>query len=138
MIIDINPDTMTQIASSISGAHDAVEQASSILHSITTHQDWNCKERDTINEDIIANAKTVLNINERMTHFGNVMRTVAEQFVTDESSISAMFENVDTIIGGLLTIEPVGQPKTNVSWDIPAMKDVGGSIPVVDLSNLNL
>ena len=50
MIIDVNPQTITGIAQTIANAYGEVEEAARILTSITEHNNWNCKERDAIND----------------------------------------------------------------------------------------
>jgi len=45
MIIDVNPQTITEIAQTIANAYGEVEEAARILTSITEHNNWNCKER---------------------------------------------------------------------------------------------
>ena len=50
MIIDVNPQTITEIAQTIANAYGEVEEAARILTSITQHNNWNCKERDAIND----------------------------------------------------------------------------------------
>ena len=43
MIIDVNPQTITEIAQTIANAYGEVEEAARILTSITQHNNWNCK-----------------------------------------------------------------------------------------------
>ena len=42
MIIDVNPQTITEIAQTIANAYGEVEEAARILTSITEHNNWNC------------------------------------------------------------------------------------------------
>ena len=88
MIIDVNPQTITGIAQTIANAYGEVEEAVRILTSITEHNNWNCKERDAINDYTRSNAQEILKISEKSGNFANVMKTVAENFTTDEKNIS--------------------------------------------------
>ena len=90
MIIDVNPQTITEIAQTIANAYGEVEEAARILTSITEHNNWNCKERDAINDYTRSNAQEILKISEKSGNFANVMKTVAENFTTDEKNISEM------------------------------------------------
>ena len=85
MIIDVNPQTITEIAQTIANAYGEVEEAARILTSITEHNNWNCKERDAINDYTQSNAREILeNQCKNPETFANVMKTVAENFTTDE------------------------------------------------------
>ena len=74
MIIDVNPQTITGIAQTIANAYGEVEEAVRILTSITEHNNWNCKERDAINDYTRSNAQEILKISEKSEHFGGVSR----------------------------------------------------------------
>ena len=65
MIIDVNPQTITEIAQTFSNAYGEVEEAARILTSITQHNNWNCKERDAINDYTQSNAREILKISEK-------------------------------------------------------------------------
>ena len=108
MIIDVNPQTITEIAQTIANAYGEVEEAARILTSITEHNNWNCKERDAINDYTQSNAREILKISEKSGNFANVMKTVAENFTTDEKNISEMFTSVESMIGSILSIRPIG------------------------------
>ena len=84
MIIDVNPQTITEIAQTIANAYGEVEEAARILTSITEHNNWNCKERDAINDYTQSNAREILKISEKSGNFANVMKTVAENFTTEK------------------------------------------------------
>ena len=108
MIIDVNPQTITEIAQTIANAYGEVEEAARILTSITEHNNWNCKERDAINDYTQSNAREILKISEKSGNFANVMKTVAENFTTDEKNISEMFTSVESMIGSILSIRAFG------------------------------
>ena len=143
-LIDVNPDTLIQIAGTISGAYGAVEQVSGILRSITTHQDWTCRERDVINEYTVSNANTILKIDERMGNFSNVMKSVAEAFRSDEQSISQMTESVEGIIAVMKQIDVIRVLNNFMPNSVPVKKAVGGGsraltpISVVQLSDFRI
>ena len=74
MIIDVNPQTITEIAQTIANAYGEVEEAARILTSITEHNNWNCKERDPI---ILS---TLVNISD--IFFSSVVKFSATVFMT--------------------------------------------------------
>lgn len=147
MIIDINPQTITEIAQTITNAYAEVEEAATILRSITEHNDWNCKERDTINDYTLSNAGEVLKISEKAGNFSNAMKIVAENFRTDEKTIADLFAGVESTLASLLAIEPVAGGSGNLSSS--GIGEIAGSISyaeagdfdynaVVNLSDLKL
>ncbi len=145
MIIDVNPQTITEIAQTIANAYGEVEEAARILTSITEHNNWNCKERDTINDYTRSNAKEISKISEKSENFANVMKMVAENFTTDEKNLSEMFTSVESIIASMLTIQPIGSGSTtsNIPEGVmPIGKSIGpGDInlsSVIDLASMKL
>ena len=145
MIIDVNPQTITGIAQTIANAYGEVEEAARILTSITEHNNWNCKERDAINDYTRSNAQEILKISEKSGNFANVMKEVAENFTTDEKNISEMFTSVESIIASMLTIQPIGSGTTtsNIPEGVmPINKSIGaGDInlsSVIDLASMKL
>jgi hypothetical protein len=134
MIIDVNPQTITGIAQTIANAYGEVEEAARILTSITEHNNWNCKERDAINDYTRSNAQEILKISEKSGNFANVMKVVAE-----------MFTSVESIIASMLTIQPIGSGTTtsNIPEGVmPINKSIGaGDInlsSVIDLASMKL
>ena len=115
------------------------------MTSITEHNNWNCKERDAINDYTRSNAQEILKISEKSGNFANVMKTVAENFTTDEKNISEMFTSVESIIASMLTIQPIGSGTTtsNIPEGVmPINKSIGaGDInlsSVIDLASMKL
>ena len=145
MIIDVNPQTITEIAQTIANAYGEVEEAARILTSITEHNNWNCKERDAINEYTHSNAQEILKISEKSGNFANVMKMVAETFATDEKNISEMFTSVESVIGSILSIQPIGGGTTtgNIPEGVMPIGKSGGPgdinlSSVIDLASLKL
>lgn len=145
MIIDVNPQTITEIAQTIANAYGEVEEAARILTSITEHNNWNCKERDAINEYTHSNAREILKISEKSGNFANVMKMIAENFTADEKNISEMFTSVESVIGSILSIQPIGGGTTtgNIPEGVmPISKSIGaGDIKlssVIDLAGMKL
>lgn len=144
MIIDVNPQTITEIAQTISNAYGEVERASTLLRSITEHSNWNCRERDTINDYTRSNAQEILRISEKSENFANVMKSLAENFTTDEKNISEMFTSIESVIAALLAIQPIGSGA--VSGNLPSLvMPIGHSLgddfnltSVIDLSTFEL
>lgn len=135
MIIDINPQTITEIAQTISNTHAEVEKASNILRSITEHNDWNCKERDTINDYTLSNATEILKISEKASNFSNVMKKVAENFRTDEKNVAELFAGVESTLAALLAIEPISGGNSNLPASGAA--EIAGSISYAEAGDFD-
>ena len=145
MIIDVNPQTITGIAQTIANAYGEVEEAVKILTSITEHNNWNCKERDAINDYTRSNSQEILKISEKSGNFANVMKAVAENFTTDEKKLSEMFTSVESMIASMLSIQPIGIGTTtsNITEGVmPIGKSAGAGdfnlSSVIDLTKLKL
>lgn len=145
MIIDVNPQVVTGIAQTIANACSEVEEAVKILTSITEHNNWNCKERDAINDYTRSNSQEILKISEKSGNFANVMKMVAENFTADEKNLSEMFTSVESIIASMLSIQPIGSGTTtsNIPEGVMPIGKSGGPgdcnfSSVIDLASLKL
>ena len=95
MIISINPDTVTTVAGKINSAYLAVEDAKKVLQSITTHNDWACKERDDINEYILICKRNVNEAFDKAQRFAWIMQDIASDFSSEEKQVASMFQSVE-------------------------------------------
>lgn len=114
MIISINPDTVTTVAGKINSAYLAVEDAKKVLQSITTHNDWACKERDDINEYILLCKRNVNEAFDKAQRFAWIMQDIASDFSSEEKQVASMFQSVDSVISEVLSITPFYKLTTNL------------------------
>lgn len=114
MIISINPETVSTVAGNINNAYSAVEDAKKVLQSITTHNDWACKERDDINDYILLCKRNVNDAYDSAQRFAGIMQNIASDFSSEEKQIASMFQSVDSIISEVLSITPFNNVITNL------------------------
>lgn len=105
-MILLDTDQLKQLASAAASATEELESASRLLEQITTHADWGCKERETINDYISGNRKKMLVLLEDSRSFTGIIGQIAEQFVTEENSIIHLFDHLEDILGNILSIPP--------------------------------
>lgn len=103
-MIVVNTTLSLELVQTATSASHTITDALATLNRITTHDDWACKERDTINEYIITNKNRARQLQENMESFLNAIRQSALTFENVEASISDMFSNVDSLLSDILSI----------------------------------
>ena len=103
-MIHIHTDELLAAVSSLRAANGEVEHASQHLQRITTHNDWTCKERYTINENAQNLRTGIQRLQEDTERYLQAASNAADAFVSEENGVKAMFVGVESIIGKLLSI----------------------------------
>lgn len=127
-MINIDTDILKQLSSAAKSANEELESASQILNQITTHRDWGCRERVTINAAIEENRKRMRALKEASNSFTAALSQVSEEFVQTESGIGEMFERVEELLGKIISI-----PAQTVAASAGSVQP---SIPVSDFSQV--
>lgn len=107
MIISVDTEVMLNMASLASSSYTEVEQCSALADTITTHNGWNCKERDLINEKILDTKKRVHQLFENIETFSKALNSAAARFQDTENEYIRLIQNLDCTIGGALSAVPV-------------------------------
>lgn len=103
--IIIDTSLMQQMANIALRAATSMEEAMKSAEAVTEHNDWNCVERDFINENILKIKKNNHKINENMALFSSKINELAEKFNDFDHSLMAKFSNFDSSIGNMMRIE---------------------------------
>ena len=103
-MIQIDTDVLKQLSVNAKSATDELITAGQILNQITTHNDWGCRERYTINEQILTIRKNMLRIGEYSNSFTNIITQVTDDFLIEEKKVAEMFEELESMIAGILSI----------------------------------
>ncbi len=105
MIIKIDIEILSQIAAKVNLANQLIEKCEVQLKSITEHNEWNCKERDFINE--VANEIKAKSSYLRQDFNGFVysVNSAAEHFSDAKSTILQLIRKVDISVGKTWGIE---------------------------------
>ena len=133
-MISIDTEIMRQLVSACSAANDSIDEAVDILNRVTSHNDWGCKERDSINEYTAQNKARIRALQEKSRSFLSVLTSVSHDFENAENSISDMFSTLEGLLGNLIAIPTVGPTApiaTNVTmpaWNPSKLQDIISSI----------
>lgn len=101
-MISIDTDVMRQLVSTAANANNAIDDAVEVLNQITVHNDWACKERKVINEYTIKNKQLIKEIQENSSCFLNILSSVASEFDGAEKTIIDLFQDIESVIAGVL------------------------------------
>lgn len=101
-MISIDTDVLRQLVSTATNANNAIDDAVEVLNQITVHNDWACKERKVINEYTIKNKQLIKEIQENSSRFLNVLSSVASEFDGAEKTIIDLFQDIESVIAGVL------------------------------------
>ena len=107
-MLDINTESLKQMASIAASANMEIEQAMELLNRITSHNDWCCSERYQINEGIQSCRSKALEIKDSSEGFLRAIRVVMGEFLEKEAGIVRLFENVEGVIKRALEIVAAG------------------------------
>lgn len=102
-MISIDTDALIQAAQAARSAASQLQTASELLNRITTHDDWGCRERVTINEYIQSSRNMMNHLEISVMSFMDIITQVAREFVEAECGISDMFEGVESLLGNILS-----------------------------------
>ena len=80
MIISVDIDNILKIASLAAKVQEDIEECTTYLQKIVTHNDWNCKERRQINDRISESKKHSKRIQDKATSLSSALQQSASQF----------------------------------------------------------
>ena len=103
-MINIDTDILKQASSAASSASDALNDAAGLLLQITQHNDWVCPNRDKINEYIRTNRQLMVNLLDDAKAFDKAIQEVTDEFVSQESQISNLFNEVEELLANILNV----------------------------------
>lgn len=103
-LIDIETEELRRQAGTLEQANTSIDDAVAKLTAITQHYDWNCPERDIINEYIEENAAQVKRIQDKSANFLTAIRQTTDEFAAQEEQISTMFERLEDLLRSMGTL----------------------------------
>ena len=112
MIISIDTEMMNTMAGLAQQASEEQDASVVSLIPVVEHYDWNCKERDEINERILNIKKGNQKLSETLQEFAQAIRNVANRFDEEENAIPGRYQYIDTLLGQASAGET---PSDNVS-----------------------
>ncbi len=101
MEIRIDTSIMQQMASTSLRAKDSLEESIKAAKSIVSHNDWNCIERDSIDDGILQLQKSNDLMCEHMETFSKLLNTIADQINQFDREFESGFAAFDSLVGDL-------------------------------------
>lgn len=102
-MINIDTDTLKQLSAAAQTASNELEDAMALLMQVTTHEDWGCQEKVSINQLIDQNRSSISTLRDDTSRFTQAVEQVTEEFVQKESGISSLFESVESVLQAILS-----------------------------------
>ena len=121
MKFSVNTESMLNISNLASLIAQSINEGSGSINSITTHNDWNCKERDAINQGVIELKRCFANLNEHMLDFSkDIARSSAmvEELVANQKMAFGEADAEFASLYAIKTSESVSpMQKYNINMD---------------------
>lgn len=142
MIISIDTEKMNTMASLAQNVSVEIESCVASLMPVVEHNDWNCKERDVINEGIVSTKKNAVILQETLDSFSSLMKQVASLFDAFEASLPNKYQHIDSLLGSTFAIPcaestvVTGSTTTEVTSQIAEGMRVSGGLENNSLGNL--
>lgn len=143
MIISIDTEMMNTMAALAQDASIAQEESVVSLIPVVEHYDWNCKERDEINERIVSIKKGNQRLSETLQEFAQSIRRVANQFDEEERAIPSRYQHLDTLLGQVGASETTsvventaGEASKQIAEHIATTKYVDSKLENYEIGNL--
>lgn len=87
-------------------ANEAITEAMNLLNRIVVHNDWECAERDAINDNTIRNKNDARYIQQCAEQFYRNVEMSADLFRQAEQELRQSFETVEGPLGTFLSLVP--------------------------------
>lgn len=142
MIISIDTEKMNTMASLAQNVRAEIDDCVTSLIPVVEHNDWNCKERDLINDGIIGVKKNAVILQEALDSFSSLMKQVASLFDAFEASLPNKYQQIDAFLGSTFAIPCVestvatGSTTTEVTSAIAEGMRTSGGLENNALGNL--
>lgn len=104
-MIKIDSDVLRNAAGVANNAVSEISSGVDKLNRVTTHDDWNCAERDTINERILAIRKNVETLQSRTGYFLDIIKSAADKFDAADANILRGFNGLHDNLGKSFAID---------------------------------
>lgn len=108
MTIAYDVYTMQELTRACQAANDELQNAQNLIQQVHSHSDWTCKEKDAI-DDLMQECKNIVKrLCEDQFSFLEAVKSVGEELLEAESSVSRLFSGVESILQKILSI-PVAE-----------------------------
>lgn len=141
MIISIDTETLNQMVVLALNANNEIENSALKLSMVVEHDDWNCKERDQINEYILNIKSKQKKLTETIADFSTALNKIAAVFGEAEQSLPNEFQHIDTMIASALSLSGTAASTGAVTAaSVNSLLDstvINNSVQSYEFANLN-
>ncbi len=133
-MININTDELEQTVQIARRANEAITEVAQLLNSVTEHQDWECKSRNVINDNIRAFRSLSLTLQQDANSYYTAILNATNRFLETEKCMISKTNEVDDIISFFLSKVPSGGggghaiAGSNVKQQIASKSGGGGHV----------
>ncbi len=114
MVFMIDPELLIKMSEISRGTVGTISSGVSLTNRLVEHNDWNCKERYTIQEHIRQIKTRMRGLEEQITSFSDNLTKASNQYVELEKKWILSMGSVDSAIGNHAAI-PTSFPVVNSS-----------------------
>ena len=107
-ILEMDTDALRAAVGTAKAASDAISSAMELLNRITVHNDWECKERDAINQYTLDNRAKIGQMNEAANAFYGAVEFAAARFEEEEQKQISAQQGVDEVLAQISNVVPGG------------------------------
>lgn len=95
---------VAQMTAACQTANNELQKARNLLQEIKSHNDWGCKEKNTIN-DLVGEARNMIGrLCENQAAFLQAVKTAEGELTDAEKSVSKLFDGVESLLARILSI----------------------------------
>ncbi len=104
-MISIDSDVLRGLATAANATVSEISAGVEKLNAVTTHDDWNCAERDQINEQITAAKKKINTLSINTQTLLDLIRQSANRFDEVDSNTTKAFQSVQDSLSDFFSIK---------------------------------
>lgn len=115
VLLDVNTDELKNAVSIARKANEQLTDAMEALNRIVIHTDWECAERDDMNENTSRNRRDIGNIQEDCESFYSNICYAADRFCALEQEVASSFGAIEGSLSSFISLIPQNGPSTGHS-----------------------
>ena len=127
-MIQLDTDTLRSTVVSAEQTNNQITQAMNLLNQIVIHNDWECQERDAINNNTVIYQRMVAQVQANSTLFYNAIKRSSQAFDEKEQSLITKTNGVDELISSILCVNPAV---------ISSESTAASEVSIVDFGNVS-
>lgn len=103
-MIILDTGVLSELVLAASATTEMIDNAVDALNRISTHYDWECKEKSAINEYAVTNKNKIKQLQENTRNFLNVLSQISKEFETEENSLISIMPDLESVISSVIAI----------------------------------